>query len=567
MSAANTTPGAPDANVANNTANDTTHSASEFWASGDFPPHDGVLVDHLIDGRAAMLAMCRAFLSAKSYILLAAWDIRADLEMVRGDDARVGPDGSPEQLAFLASLREEGFSDEALALWTAGRFQVRDVLGSAARRGVKVGVLLWDPPGLGVHITNNTQEQRALLQEAGVDCLLDSSSRKLTHMLEALHQKCAVVDGREAFVGGVDLTLQANGDYDRWDTHAHPPDSPERGSERRASMHPWHDAHLRIMGPAVADIERNIVQRWGEMAARVSAPAWPLTLTPVNDPPREGGTPAQIVRTIPPDTYKFAPHGINTIYQAYTRAVEAARRFIYLESQYFWPEVYRGLDAMFFGGKSEEMTAFIAALCSALDRGVSVRLILPDHPNCGRRYSDGGVTTLHEHAPDAVTDGRLRVYTLGASQVDSEATGGILYRPVYVHAKVGIVDDYWLTVGSANLNNRGFVNDAELNVSVLSQRAATELRVALWAEHTQAGADRVAALHDIEQGLAMLEGQAQENFQRVANRQPLQGHVLPYMTYAQAQARGVKADAEHGWLDAIEGGAGATPTEYRERYL
>ena len=51
----------------------------------------------LVDGHAAMLAMCQAFLSAKRYILLAAWDIRADLPMVRGEDVHVGAAGSPEQ--------------------------------------------------------------------------------------------------------------------------------------------------------------------------------------------------------------------------------------------------------------------------------------------------------------------------------------------------------------------------------------------------------------------------------------------------------------------------------------
>src|SRR5579859_6868657 len=123
-----------------------------FWAEGDFPPREGVIVHPLIDGRAAMLAMCRAFLSAKNYILLAGWDIRADLYMVRGDDARMGPDGSPEQEALLVSLREEGLSDEALALWAEGNLRVSDVLGFAVRRGVKVGVLLWDSPSFGVHI-------------------------------------------------------------------------------------------------------------------------------------------------------------------------------------------------------------------------------------------------------------------------------------------------------------------------------------------------------------------------------------------------------------------------------
>lgn len=543
------------------------NDASDLWAPGDFPPRQGVVVHPLIDGRAAMLAMCRAFLSARHYILLAGWDIRADLEMVRGLDARPGPEGGPEQTALFTSLRQEGLSDEALKLWSDGRLRVSDVLGFAVGHGVQVGVLLWDAPSMGPHITNDPDEQRAALEAVGVDCVLDSRSRKITHLLEALHQKCAVVDGTVAFAGGVDLTFQADGDYDRWDTHAHPPETPERGSARAVSTHPWHDAHMRIEGPAVADVQRNIVQRWQEAAERDKSPEWPLQLEEPSLEPLPGGSPAQIIRTIPPDTYEFAPQGIQTIYQAYVRAVESAQRYIYLESQYFWPEVYRGLDTLMFGGQSEEMSAFIDALAGAVNRGVYVGIVLPDHPNCGRRYTDSGITLLREKAPDAVAAGRFQVFTLGASHPEQEAPGGMLYRPVYVHAKVGIVDDRWLTVGSANLNNRGFRNDAELNVAIASASVARDVRIALWTEHLRASLEDAQTMHDIGRGFDAMIRQAQANLAHVGVREPLDGHLIPYLTFAEGQRLGISVDAEHGWLDSIEGGLGATAEMYRDRYL
>lgn len=538
-----------------------------FWASDDYQPHEGVLVHPLIDGQAAMLAMCRAFLSARNYILLAAWDIRADLLLVRGEDARLGSDGSPEQERLLTSLREEGLSEEALALWRDGRLRVSDVLGFAVRQGVKVGVLLWEGPRLGVHLTNDPQDQREALEAVGVDCLLDNSSWGITHLLEALHQKCAVIDGRVAFVGGLDLTFQADGDYDRWDTHIHPPETPQRGAARTTSMHPWHDAHMRVEGPAVADIHANIVQRWAEVIERRGGPDWPIRLPAPQAQMRAGGVQAQIVRTIPPNTYTFAPDGIQTIHETYIRAARAAQRYVYLESQYFWPEIYRGLDSLLWGGRSEEMSAFIEALAGALNRGAHVCLVLPDHPNCGRRFTDAGIGLLRESAPEAISAGRLRVFTLGASTLDAESPGGVLYRPVYVHAKVGIVDDRWLTVGSANLNNRGLLNDAELNIAVMDSQTASELRVALWTEHLQASGEEAQALMNIEQGLDALARQAEENFTRVGRRELLQGHLLPYVTYDTAQELGLSVDSEHGWLDSLEGGFGETPAAYKDRYL
>src|SRR5487761_2594267 len=254
---------------------------ASFWTEGDFPVRSGVQARPLIDGRAAMLAMGRAFLGARQSILLAGWDIRADLQMVRGEDAHVGEDGSPEQNELIEGLRKDGLAEDAISLWNA--------------------------PNLGVHITNDPAEQQRLLAEVGVDCLLDNSSVKITHLMEALHQKCAVVDGHIAFVGGIDLTFQANGDYDRWDTHYHPAESPERGSAHSASMHPWHDAHLRVEGPVVADVQRNITQRWMEVAARRKAPDWPGALPAVTPAPLSGGASAQIIRSIPKNTYAFAP--------------------------------------------------------------------------------------------------------------------------------------------------------------------------------------------------------------------------------------------------------------------
>jgi phosphatidylserine/phosphatidylglycerophosphate/cardiolipin synthase-like enzyme len=67
------------------------------------------------------------------------------------------------------------------------------------------------------------------------------------------------------------------------------------------------------------------------------------------------------------------------------------------------------------------------------------------------------------------------------------------YRPTYVHAKVGIFDDNWLTIGSANLNDRGLVTDSEMNVVVRDASLALATRADLWAEHLALSPDEVAA--------------------------------------------------------------------------
>lgn len=538
----------------------------DWWASGDFPVRDGCRVEPLIDGRAAMLAMCRAFLGAKKFILLAGWDIRADLPMVRGGDARLGTDESRQQRTLLAHLREEGLDDEAIKLWSSEQLRVVDVLGFAARRGVRVGVLLWDAFHFGCHITNDPIKQREMLIGAGVDCLLDDSSRQIVHMSQSLHQKCTVVDGRIAFLGGIDLTVQDGGDYDRWDTHLHPCASTERLASRSASSHPWHDVHTRIQGPAVADVLRNIVQRWSEVAARQQGPAWPSQLSVEPPTSMPGGIRTQIARTIPPNTYAFAPGGLATIKDMYLHALAQARRFVYIENQYLWPEVFLGLDSLRWGERSKEIVDVLEAIGQAVARGVHVAIVLPDHPNCGRRFTDGGIAFLRQYtqSPGA---GRLAVFMLGNAEDDETLPGSMFYRPIYTHAKTMIVDDVWWMAGSANLNSRGMHSDAEINIGVHDPTTARWLRLRLWMEHLRRQPHDTNGIDDPLAGLTMMHTLAEANRDRVRRREPLDGHLLPYITADEGKTFGLDVHPEHGWLDNIEGGVGALAPEIAGCYL
>ena len=236
-------------------------SDQAWWVRGDAPVRVAETLVPLVDGRAAMLAMCVAFLTAQERIWLADWDLQAELELVRGRDQRAGVDGSPEQEALVERLRAAGLDDEALALWQQGDLRVVDVLGFAARRGVDVRVLLWHPFSLAglLRLVNSPLKQQELLQARGVQCRLDKSSRSLLHVAQALHQKFSVVDGTTAFIGGVDLTVCGDGDFNRWDTPAHLFEPVDRATELGPSPHPWHDVHLRLTGEPAIDVEHNFL--------------------------------------------------------------------------------------------------------------------------------------------------------------------------------------------------------------------------------------------------------------------------------------------------------------------
>jgi phosphatidylserine/phosphatidylglycerophosphate/cardiolipin synthase-like enzyme len=217
----------------------------------------------------------------------------------------------------------------------------------------------------------------------------------------------------------------------------------------------------------------------------------------------------------------------------------------------------------------------IRELVAALQRGATVALALPDHPNVGRAFTDAGLALLRAEAPEASAQGRIQVFCLVAS---AEIDGAELYRPIYVHAKVTIIDDLWSTVGSANLNNRGMRDDTEMNVATLDAELARGLRMLLWAEHLeligeenilmvarhlghqsqrQSVDERAAGLLQPLQetlgdplvGLQLMIDRAKDNLGRYKAKQPLVGHLLPYLTAEEAKQQGLNFHDEHGWVE------------------
>ena len=546
--------------------------AKNWWAEGDTPVRSDSRVTYVVDGRTAMLMMCHRFIKAKRYIYLGNWGLTAGIELVRGTDHRAGPDGSPQQEELLANLRGDGFQEHDINFWLTHDLSLEAVLGYAVSKGVEVRALVWKSLA-GSHC--NLEEVHDKLTAVGAVCILDDSSIGLIHHpVESLHQKITVVDGTTAFVGGVDLLIEKEGEYDRWDTHTHLFSTPLRQTAKGTTPYPWHDAHALIEGPAAGDVELNFRQRWNDVVERhhwdknLLIPEHPLA------PAVETRTISQVARTIPEHTYHFKPLIIRGIAQQYEHALSNIQQVIYLENQYFWIRAFTGIDIPFMSTDNPEMERNISLLGAALQRGACLSIILPDHPNVGRAFSDAGLTRLRIEAPQAVEEGRLQAFTLATS---ARVDGTEHYRPIYVHAKVAIVDDTWTTVGSANLNNRGMRDDTEMNVATLDPEAASTLRMMLQGEHLglvqdddllalarlrcgayQSHKDREKAqrvipylretLGDPLVALHMMHERAWENLRRYKAKQSLLGHLLPYLTADEAAQQGLSFAEEHGWL-------------------
>ncbi len=261
------------------------------------------------------------------------------------------------------------------------------------------------------------------------------------------HEKLVIVDGEVAFVGGIDLTSLGG---DRFDTSDHP---------MRGRLG-WHDASSRVRGPAVGDVAAHFAARWREVTGEQ------IEQTP--PPAVAGEVELQVVRTVPEKIYDFLPRGDFRIVEAYTRALRSARRLVYLESQFLW---------------SAQVVAILAGkLREPPSEDFRVVLLLPAKPNNGADTTRGQLGVLAAADNGA---GRFLATTIAARS-------GRLTGPLYVHAKVGIVDDAWLTVGSANLNEHSFFNDTEMNVVTCDPRLARETRLRLWAEHLERSVEEVS---------------------------------------------------------------------------
>lgn len=547
----------------------------DWWAQGDTPVHSDSRVTYLVDGRTAMLLMCQHFLRAHKYIYLANWGMTSSIELVRGADHRAGPDGSPAQERLINELRSVGLQQADIDFWRTHDLSLVAVLGYAVSKGVQVKVLLWDSITLPFISYYNPKAVSEQLSQVGVTCLLDDSARGiLHHPVESLHQKISIVDGTHAFVGGVDPMIEHKGEFDRWDTQAHLYASPLRRTQEGVNSYPWHDAHSLIEGPAAGDVELNFRQRWNDVIQRHHKDSNLLVPVHPSAPPLKSNSLVQVARTIPEHTYAFTT--VQGIAQLYSKALGNAQHFIYLENQYFWLHDFIGIDIPFLSGESPDMMLNIRKIGEALQRGTTMAIVLPDHPNLGRADTDAGLALIRQAAPEAVAQGRVQAFCLATSThlEDTEEH----YRPIYVHAKVAIIDDVWSTVGSGNLNNRGMRDDTEMNVATLDAQLALGLRLMLWSEHLGLLTDEemleltryIGHQYQIPEenarglqiwgylhetignplvGLRMMAERAQDNLRRFKAKQPLVGHLLPYLTAAEATQQGLNFHEEHGWVE------------------
>ena len=396
------------------------------------PCEQAQLIVEVADYFAAFADACRA---AKKQILILGWDFDRREKLYRKDGPHQGEPGEPEEIgAFLVALTQRN-------------------------KDLKIYLLSWDFNMIYAAEREFLPAFKLRLQAPPrFHFRLDSEHpRGASH-----HQKLVVIDDRVAFVGGVDLSRW------RWDTCEHRPDDARRIDPDGKPYPPFHDMMMLVQGKVAERLGDLARERWQRargwdieppLIEHDSTP-WPTWVQPGVQEVKMA-----IARTEP--AYRGRKL-VDEVLQLYLDAIAAANNSIYIENQYF---------------TSERLTqALIERLLP--EQGPEIVIVLPQRT--GGWLEQVTMDVLRARAIQrlrhADKHGRLRIYYPHQPGLDKEC--------ISVHAKLIIIDDCLIRVGSSNTSNRSMGLDTECDLALEAENAddATagfirNMRTRLLAEH------------------------------------------------------------------------------------
>lgn len=344
--------------------------------------------------------------------------INLDSPLVLGNKLTLLQDGPATYHAMFAAMRAAKdhihletyiFEDDDI-----GR-QFADLLLQRQAAGVQVN-LIYDSVGC----LNTPKEFFDRLSDGGIQVLEFNpvnplAGKKKEWLLNNRdHRKLLVVDGRVAFIGGINIS------------EAYSAGSSIRLTRKREGKAlGWRDTHLQIEGPVVAEFQKLFIETWNKQKGP--------SLAEKNYFPKLEKQGDEIVRAI--GSASADPHSL--IYLTLMSAIDSAEQRIYLTNAYFVPD-----------------PQLVKALTDAARRGVEVKLVLPSHTDSWATFHAG-----RSHYSKLLRSG-VKIY---------ERRGAVM------HSKTASIDGVWSTIGSTNLDWRSFLHNDEINATVLGRDFAGQM--------------------------------------------------------------------------------------------
>jgi cardiolipin synthase len=228
------------------------------------------------------------------------------------------------------------------------------------------------------------------------------------------HRKLLIVDGRAAFLGGINISnVYSSGSMVR------------RAGNAPDETVAWRDTDVRIEGPVVGEYQKLFMETWQKQRGQPLAPRDYLPTLKA-----EGKDIVRAVGSTPDDPFSL-------MYLTLISAIGNAEKQVYLTNAYFVPDAQ-----------------LLKALADAAGRGVDVKLILPSHTD--------SETTFHA--------GRSHYAALLKAGVKIHERRGAL-----LHSKTALIDGVWACVGSSNLDWRSALDNDEVNAVVLGREFSQQM--------------------------------------------------------------------------------------------
>lgn len=405
----------------------------------------------LVDARDYYTAFYERALEARQFIILAGWQFDRDVHLLRGDDVALAEKSHCEVqlLKFLNQLCER--NQELQVFILAWDFHVVFAL---EREWMQKIYFHW----------GTNERMKFLFDERHADG-------------GCHHQKFAVIDGQYAFLGGIDLCTA------RWDDRRHLVDNPDRAHAGKPQK-PYHDVQAYFTGAEINGVLMNLFRdRWTRAggdacelqdARAAEDQAWqPRGALPL---------PAPHVALSRTDPRPGEEGSALEVCELLADAIAAAENLIYAENQYFSSRrMFEAFEARMRAADKPKLQIVMVLNQDAEALKEEVAVGLKQSENVERLRKTAAQTG---HAFGVF-------YTLAEGAVD-DADAKTPPVSTYIHSKLMVVDDRFLTMGSANLTNRSMGLDTELNATWEAppggdprlERAIRRIRVSLLAEHT-----------------------------------------------------------------------------------
>ena len=412
--------------------------------------------------------------------------------------------------------------------------KIGDLLRCKAEAGVRVLLLIWndlssaDWLGAGQMGTHDEDTETFF---AGTEVVVANVGRGWGKVVYTHHQKTVVMDSGDtiiSYLGGIDLT------DGRFDTPQFPlfdfqlqhsedfyQNCTPGASASTGPREPWHDIHARLEGPSALDVLANFEDRWRCQAEDKASFLYPISeeeFVPGNPVEGEADWVAQVLRSITSDSCQFSEDRLPTLHRkrgeliddsilrAYVFRIRNAQSFIYIENQYFLGSAYTWTKERDTKSMHPIPREIVSKVVDKMDKGEpfmcyvvipmfpegdptstpSQEILYWQHLTMESMYLRIG-EAIKERGLDKKPTDFLMFFCLGKQETLAEVPEGLelpeegtpaslarrtLRHPIYVHSKLMIVDDEYIVVGTANVNQRSMGGSRDTEVAVVARQPA-----------------------------------------------------------------------------------------------